>query len=99
MAAGVCVAKKIFISNGDQDLSEDILHFVLARSGDADAGTKGLSLFLCPSKIEGGRNHVSVARIEEKLGIHGSPTCQLVFDDAEAELIGEEGGALPPCSH
>ena len=86
--------EKIFISNGDQDLSEDILHFVLARSGEADAGTKGLSLFLCPSKIEGGRNHVSVARIEEKLGIHGSPTCQLVFDDAEAELIGEEGGGL-----
>ena len=86
--------EKIFISNGDQDLSEDILHFVLARSGEPEAGTKGLSLFLCPSKIEGGSNHVSVARIEEKLGIHGSPTCQLVFDGAEAELIGEEGTGL-----
>ena len=86
--------EKLFISNGDQDLSEDILHFVLARSGEPEAGTRGLSLFLCPSKIEGGRNNVSVARIEEKLGIHGSPTCQLVFDNAEAELIGEEGGGL-----
>jgi len=86
--------EKIFISNGDQDLSEDILHFVLARSGTAESGTRGLSLFLCPSRIESGRNSVSVARIEEKLGIHGSPTCQMVFDDAEAELIGEEGGGL-----
>jgi len=86
--------EKIFISNGDQDLSEDILHFVLARSGPAEAGTRGLSLFLCPSRRDARRNDVSVARIEDKLGIHGSPTCQLVFEDAEAELIGEEGGGL-----
>lgn len=86
--------EKIFISNGDQDLSEDILHFVLARSGPAEAGTKGLSLFLCPSRTASGRNEITVARIEDKLGIHGSPTCQLVFDGAEAELIGEEGGGL-----
>jgi alkylation response protein AidB-like acyl-CoA dehydrogenase len=86
--------EKIFISNGDQDLSEDILHFVLARSGPAETGTRGLSLFLCPSRVENGRNDVGVARIEDKLGIHGSPTCQLVFDGAAAELIGEEGGGL-----
>ena len=86
--------EKIFISNGDQDLSEDILHFVLARTGPLEAGIKGLSLFLCPSQIASGRNNVSVSRIEHKLGIHGSPTCQLVFDGAEAELIGDEGGGL-----
>jgi len=86
--------EKIFISNGDQDLSDDILHFVLARSGPVEAGIKGLSLFLCPSRIASGRNNVSVSRLEDKLGIHGSPTCQLVFDGAEAELIGEEGGGL-----
>ena len=86
--------EKIFISNGDQDLSEDILHFVLARSGAVESGTKGLSLFLCPSHISSGRNDIRVARIEDKLGIHGSPTCQLVFDRAEAELIGEEGSGL-----
>ena len=86
--------EKIFISNGDQDLSEDILHFVLARSRPDETGTKGLSLFLCSSQISSGRNDVRVARIEDKLGIHGSPTCQLVFDGAQAELIGEEGGGL-----
>ena len=86
--------EKIFISNGDQDLSEDILHFVLARTGPVDAGIKGLSLFLCPSQIASGRNNVNVSRLEDKLGIHGSPTCQLVFDGAEAELVGDEGGGL-----
>ena len=86
--------EKIFISGGDQDLSEGILHLVLARTGPADSGVKGLSLFLCPSQLGGRSNSVSVARIEEKMGLHASPTCQLVFDNAAAELIGEEGQGL-----
>ncbi len=81
--------EKIFISGGDQDMSDDILHLVLARSGEAEDGVKGLSLFLCP-KQPGAK----VTRIEEKLGLHASPTCQMVFDDASAELIGQEGGGL-----
>jgi alkylation response protein AidB-like acyl-CoA dehydrogenase len=85
--------EKIFISGGDQDLSEEILHLVLART--SDNGVKGLSLFLCPStKADGTRNTVTVTRIEEKMGLHASPTCQLVFDGAEAELIGTEGQGL-----
>ncbi|WP_319533108.1 acyl-CoA dehydrogenase family protein [uncultured Cohaesibacter sp.] len=85
--------EKIFISGGDQDMSETILHLVLART--SDDGIKGLSLFLCPSEAcDGKRNKVSVTRIEEKMGLHASPTCQMVFDEAEAELIGEEGQGL-----
>lgn len=84
--------EKIFISGGDQDMSEDVLHLVLARTGGD--GVKGLSLFLCPSEVHGARNAVTVTRIEEKLGLHASPTCQLAFDGAEAELIGEEGAGL-----
>lgn len=84
--------EKIFISGGDQDMSEDVLHLVLARTGGD--GVKGLSLFLCPSEIHGTRNAVTVTRIEEKLGLHASPTCQLAFDGAHAELIGAEGAGL-----
>lgn len=89
----VVTGEKIFISGGDQDLSEKILHLVLART--SDDGLKGLSLFLCPGTLEdGSRNHVSVTRIEEKMGLHASPTCQLNFEGAAAELIGEEGAGL-----
>ena len=85
--------EKIFISGGDQDMSEGILHLVLART--SDDGIKGLSLFLCPSdKADGTRNSVAVTRIEEKMGLHASPTCQLAFEGAEAELIGAEGQGL-----
>jgi len=85
--------EKIFISGGDQDLSEHILHLVLARTGEG--GVKGLSLFLCPStRVDGARNSVTVTRIEDKMGLHASPTCQLAFDEAEAELIGAEGRGL-----
>lgn len=86
--------QKIFISGGDQDMTQGILHLVLARSGGADEGVKGLSLFLCPSETDGMRNAVTVTRIEEKLGLHASPTCQLDFDGATAQLIGPEGGGL-----
>lgn len=85
--------EKLFISGGDQDLTSDILHLVLARSGGP--GVKGLSLFLCPSRrADGGANGVSVLRIEEKLGLHASPTCQMLFHNAEAQLIGAEGAGL-----
>lgn len=85
--------EKIFISGGDQDLSEGILHLVLART--SDDGLAGLSLFICLSnRTNGQRNDITVTRIEDKLGIHASPTCQLRFDGADAELLGEEGGGL-----
>ncbi len=85
--------EKIFISGGDQDMSARILHLVLART--SDDGVKGLTLFLCPSeRADGARNAIAVTRIEEKMGLHASPTCQLAFDGAEAELIGDVGGGL-----
>jgi len=84
--------EKIFISGGDQDLSEDILHLVLARTGAPEDGVRGLSLFL--ASRSGAGPSIRVARIEEKLGIHASPTCQLVFDAAPAELVGEPGAGL-----
>jgi alkylation response protein AidB-like acyl-CoA dehydrogenase len=86
--------EKVFISGGDQDLSDGILHLVLARSGKFEDGIKGLSLFLCPSETTSGRNAITVPRIEEKLGLHASPTCQMQFDGAKAMLVGEEGGGL-----
>ncbi|WP_170604063.1 acyl-CoA dehydrogenase family protein [Ruegeria arenilitoris] len=85
--------EKIFISGGDQNLSERIYHLVLART--SSGGVKGLSLFLCPcTRPDGTRNGVFVTRIEEKMGLHASPTCQLTFEEAEAELLGSEGRGL-----
>ena len=81
--------EKIFISGGDQDLSDGILHLVLARTGVPEDGVRGLSLFLCP-----GQPGAKVTRIEEKLGLHASPTCHMVFDGAGAELVGAEGEGL-----
>ncbi|MCB1335926.1 MAG: acyl-CoA dehydrogenase family protein [Maritimibacter sp.] len=87
--------EKIFISGGDQDISEGIFHLVLARTGAPEDGVKGLSLFACPSDLaDGTRNAVRVTRIEEKMGLHAQPTCQLAFDGASAELVGVEGGGL-----
>ncbi|NVO23241.1 acyl-CoA dehydrogenase family protein [Donghicola mangrovi] len=86
--------EKIFISGGDQDMSEGIFHLVLARTGAMEDGVKGLSLFLCLSDNEGARNDITVTRIEEKLGLHASPTCQMAFDGARAELLGAEGQGL-----
>ncbi|MGV8833924.1 MAG: acyl-CoA dehydrogenase family protein [Devosia sp.] len=87
--------EKIFISGGDQDLSQTIVHLVLARTGPLADGVKGLSLFACPSlRADGTRNGVSVVRIEEKLGLHASPTCQLRFDAAQAHLLGQPGDGL-----
>ncbi|CCG09246.1 acyl-CoA dehydrogenase family protein [Pararhodospirillum photometricum] len=87
--------EKIFISGADQDLTERILHLVLARTGPAGSGTRGLSLFLVPSHDEAGqRLPVQVTRLEEKMGLHGSPTCQMLFESATAELLGPEGEGL-----
>jgi len=91
---------KIFISGGDHDLTEQILHIVLARLEGAAPGVKGLSLFLVPSRLftpSGelqGRNAVAVSRIEEKMGLHGSATCALDFAGAEGVMIGAEGAGL-----
>ncbi|SFR13169.1 acyl-CoA dehydrogenase family protein [Poseidonocella sedimentorum] len=84
--------EKIFISGGDQDLSPDILHLVLARTGAAEDGVKGLSLFLTARSLAGPA--IKITRIEDKLGLHASPTCQMAFDGAPAELIGNAGGGL-----
>ena len=92
--------EKIWISYGDHSLTPQIAHLVLARSDPATAGTRGLSLFLVPSTIAAAdgaarRNSLVVRRIEEKLGLHGSPTCALGFEEAEGLLIGEEGRGVP----
>ena len=92
--------EKIFISAGEHDLAENILHLVLARLPDAPPGTRGISLFLVPRHLaagEGGRgprNGVVCTRLEEKMGIHASPTCALRFEDALGELVGEPHGGM-----
>lgn len=86
---------KIFISGGDHNYTDNVLHLVLARTPDATPGIRGLSLFACPAVLpDGTRNAVKTVRIEEKMGMHGSPTCQMAFDGARGELIGEEGQGL-----
>lgn len=85
--------QKIWISFGDHDLAERIGHCVLARTND-ESGTRGLSLFLVPDTIDGGGNGVVIERIEEKLGLHGSPTCAMRFEAARGILLGEEGRGL-----
>src|SRR5476649_2949865 len=85
---------KIFITYGEHDLTANIIHFVLARLPDAPPGTKGISLFLIPKFMpDGARNDVRAHSVEHKLGIHGSPTCTMVYGDnggAIGFLIGEE---------
>ncbi|MET0543510.1 MAG: acyl-CoA dehydrogenase family protein [Variovorax sp.] len=86
---------KIFISGGDHDMSANIVHLVLCRMPDAPAGPKGLSLVLVPKFLpDGARNAVHCDRIEEKMGLHGSPTCQMRFDAATGWLIGEPNRGL-----
>jgi len=92
--------QKIFITSGDQDLTENIIHLVLARTSDAPSGTKGISLFLVP-KIQvkddgslGSRNGVSTNSIESKMGIRGSATCVLNFEDAVGYMIGPKNKGL-----
>ena len=85
---------KIFITYGEHDLTDNIIHFVLARLPDAPPGTKGISLFLIPKFMpDGSRNDVRAHSLEHKLGIHASPTCTMVYGDnggAVGFLIGEE---------
>ncbi|MDO8456356.1 MAG: acyl-CoA dehydrogenase family protein [Burkholderiaceae bacterium] len=86
---------KIFISGGEHDLSDNIVHLVLARLPDSPPGPKGLSLFLVPKFYpDGSRSAVFCERIEEKMGLHGSPTCVMRFDQATAWLVGEQGRGL-----
>jgi alkylation response protein AidB-like acyl-CoA dehydrogenase len=86
---------KIFISGGEHDLTDNIIHLVLAREPGAPAGPKGLSLFLAPKILpEGARNTIACERIEEKMGLHGSPTCVLRFEDAIGWRVGEAGRGL-----
>jgi acyl-CoA dehydrogenase len=95
--------QKIFITYGEHDFTENIIHFVLARLPDAPPGTRGISLFLVPKFLLqpdgslGARNDVSAHSVEHKLGIHGSPTCTMVFGDsggATGFLIGEENAGM-----
>jgi len=86
---------KIFISSGEHDLTENIVHLVLARLPDAPPGPKGLSLFLVPKFYpDGSRSRVHCDRIEEKMGLHGSPTCVMRFDEAVCQIVGEPGKGL-----
>ena len=92
--------QKIFITSGDHDLTENIIHLVLARSTDSPTGTKGISLFLVPKFIVnedgtvGQRNGISTGSIESKMGIKGSATCVLNFDDATGYMIGSKDKGL-----
>ncbi len=91
---------KIFISAGEHDLAENIIHLVLARIEGAPAGTKGISLFVVPKVLVnddgslGARNGVSCGSLEEKMGIHGNATCVMNYDGATGWLIGEENRGL-----
>ena len=92
--------QKIFITSGDHDLTENIIHLVIARASDSPTGTKGISLFLVPKFIVnedgsiGSRNGVSTGSIESKMGIKGSATCVLNFDNAVGYMIGPKNKGL-----
>ncbi|MER5170735.1 acyl-CoA dehydrogenase family protein [Thioclava kandeliae] len=87
--------QKIFISWGDSDLVENVSHLVLARLPDAPAGTKGISLFVVPKLLpDGARNSLHVASLEHKMGLHGSPTCVMVFEGAKGWMVGEPHAGL-----
>jgi alkylation response protein AidB-like acyl-CoA dehydrogenase len=95
--------QKIFITYGEHDFTDNIIHFVLARLPDAPPGTRGISLFLVPKFLLnpdgslGARNDVRAHSVEHKLGIHGSPTCTMIFGDAggaTAFLIGQENAGM-----
>lgn len=90
--------QKIFITYGDHDLTDNIIHLVLARLPDAPEGVKGISLFLVPKFLKDGtRNDVTCVSIEHKLGIHASPTCTMQFGDKDGAvgyLVGQENEGL-----
>jgi alkylation response protein AidB-like acyl-CoA dehydrogenase len=92
--------QKIFITYGEHDLTDNIVHLVLARVPDAPPGTRGISCFVVPKVLVnrdgrlGDRNRVTCVSIEQKLGIHASPTCVLDFDGAEGYLVGEPNAGM-----
>lgn len=91
---------KIFISSGEHDLADNIIHLVLARLPDAPAGTRGISLFIVPKFIPdaagalGARNGITCGRIEEKMGIHGNATCEMNLVGASGWMVGEPNKGL-----
>ncbi|ATC33949.1 acyl-CoA dehydrogenase [Caulobacter vibrioides] len=93
--------QKIYITWGDHDAADNIVHLVLARTPDAPPGVKGISLFLAPKVLVGDdgklgqANALRAGGLEHKLGIHGSPTCVMLFEGAKAELVGGLGQGLP----
>ncbi len=92
--------RKIYITFGDSDLVENVVHLVLARLPGAPAGTKGISLFLVPKRLPdasgapGMANRVSVSGLEHKMGLHASPTCTMEYDGATGWIVGAEGGGM-----
>ena len=92
--------QKIFITFGEHDMAENIVHLVLARTPDAPPGTKGISCFIVPKFLveddgsPGERNGVTCVSIEHKMGIHASPTCTLVYEGAVGYLIGDENQGM-----
>ena len=94
---GTCriTGEKIFCSGGEHDLTENIVHLVLARLPDAPEGSRGISLFVVPKILpDGARNAVSCGSIEHKMGVHGSATCVMNFDGATGWLVGEPNAGL-----
>ncbi len=87
--------QKIYISWGDHDVAENIVHLVLARLPDAPEGSRGISLFLVPKFLpDGSENAVKTVSIEHKMGLHGSPTCVLAYEGSTGWLVGEENKGL-----
>src|SRR5438477_3540397 len=95
--------QKIFITYGEHDFTDNIIHFVLARLPDAPPGTRGISLFVVPKFLLnadgtlGARNDLRAHSVEHKLGIHGSPTCTMIFGDhggATGFIVGEENAGM-----
>ena len=87
--------QKIYITYGDHDLTDNIIHLVLARTTDAPEDVKGISLFIVPKILDdGSKNALEPIGLEHKLGIHASPTCTMEFDGATGYLIGEENAGL-----
>jgi alkylation response protein AidB-like acyl-CoA dehydrogenase len=93
--------QKIFISSGEHDLAENIVHLVLARLPEAPVGSKGISLFVVPKFVPkadgslGARNAIACTGLEHKMGIHGNATCQMALDGATGWLVGEPNKGLP----
>ena len=91
---------KIFISSGEHDMAENIVHLVLARLPDAPVGTRGISLFIVPKFLVNGdgtlgaRNTITCGALEHKMGIHGNSTCQMNLDGAVGTLVGEPNKGL-----